>query len=314
MDIVYLQTPLFDYELEVLKKEFPQYRFLVENSKEIPPEEWKGIEILYGSRIKQDQLTNATNLRWIHSPALDLVNLPLKEISQHGNILVTNVGEENFLQIGEFVTAGIMAFAKNLFYWFEKGPTKVLVEYPARNTVWSLKNRILLQIGLGKAGCEIAKRAKQLGMRVWGLQSNKSFHPDCHETFNEKDLHTILPAADVVSICLPWEQVRENVFDKAELELLKDDALLISIGPYNIVNEESLSNVASRLRGVLLDISSNPSLSKDSPLWRIPNILITPQIASFPESVIRQSFHIFHYNMRQYVHGDFKDMRHCIIV
>ncbi|MCE5316094.1 MAG: hypothetical protein LLG04_01850 [Parachlamydia sp.] len=64
-----------------------------------------------------------------------------------------------------------------------------------------------------------------------------------------------------------------------------------------------------RVRGILLDASYQTPISAASPLWKIPNIIITPEVAPRPKLTERQAFRTFLYNLRQYLHGNFRDMR-----
>lgn len=317
MNTIFLQTHLQPHEIEQLHKEFSQFLFLSLVGSSRPPsyEDWSHIEILYGNELTLDQLSHAHNLRWIHSPTQNLDNFTLEAIAKRGNIILTSVMEENDEQVGEFVMAGLLGFSKHLFHWaYENRLSTVTLAPSMRDSIWTLGKRLFVQLGLGRRGSEIARRAQKMNMRVWGISHQKTFHPFCDKTLAFKDLHSILPVADVVSITLPIGQQASYFFKRNELALMKDDSILIMVGANNLVNEEDLVAVGSsgKFRGILYDSPKNLELSCQSPLWQIPRILITPGVATKPESKTESSYPVFRYNLRQYLRGNFTEMRNNV--
>lgn len=316
MQIILSQIRLSLKDLDNLIKEFPQYLFLSFTEftyKELKKEDWKRVEILYGSRITPEELGLASQVHWIHTPTPNLNKLCLAEIQNRGNILVTSTTEENIAQVGEFAVAGILTFAKNLINWYQakKTPRHLWVSR-WRDNMWTLQDKILLQVGLGRAGTEITRRARQLGMKVWGIQPKPSFHPYCHKILGMHDFHTALPQADVVCLSLPKTLEYDRWFKESELKLMKNDSILLILGSYKTVTEEDLVTYAEKLRGILLDASYQTPIPVTSKLWNIPNIIITPEVAPRPRSKEEQSFGTFRFNLRQYIHGNFQDMRNLV--
>lgn len=318
MQIVLSQIRLTLNDIDKLLKEFPQYLFLSFTEftyKELGREEWKQVEIIYGSRITPEELAIAPQLHWVHTPTPNLNKLCLKEMQDRGNILISTTTEENIIQIGEFAMAGVLAFAKNLIHWHQAkhSPHHFWVSR-WRDNMWSLQDKIFLQIGLGSTGTEITRRARQMGMKVWGMgiQPKPSFHPYCHQTLGMQDLHAALDQADIVSLSLPKTSKYDNWFGIKELERLKEDSVLLILGSHKVVDEDDLAANSQKLRGILLDASYQTPIPSNSRLWEIPNILITPDVAPRPRSKEEQSFGTFRYNLRQYSHGNFQDMRNLV--
>jgi|694.fasta_scaffold24933_2 D-2-hydroxyacid dehydrogenase (NADP+) len=318
MNIILLQSQLTMQEMNQLLKEFPQYLFLSLSEaayKNLSTEQWSHIEIIYGSRFTEEELARADQLHWIHCPGPYLNRLCMDKIEKQGNILVSNTIDENISQMGEFALSGILAFAKNLFAWKEVGKFPALVwDSKWRDSMWTLNRKTLLQIGLGKVGTEITKRAREMGMKVWGMQQNRSFHRYCHRVFSPAKLHEILPLADVVSLCLPRGKEFHHWLRQEEFELMKEDSILISLGSSTLFDEDALFKTAEagKFRGILLDAFYGMPISVNSPVWKIPQLLVTPDVSQRPKSEERIAFRIFLYNLRQYVHGNFKDMRNII--
>lgn len=318
MNIILIQEQLSTKEMDQLLQEFPHYIFLSLTEtgyKTLSPDIWATIEIIYGNRLTAEELALAQQLRWIHSQTPNLNRLCLREIEEQGNILITNTKEENIAQVGEYAMSIILGYAKNLFNWrdTDQHPNTVW-DSKWRDNMWFLENRTLLQIGLGKVGTEITRRARMFGMKVWGAQTAHTFHPHCLKTFSMNELDNALPNADVVSICLPRNKEYVNWLNESQLEMMKDDAILLILGSHQLINEDALYNVAKtkKFRGIVIDALYQTPIPVTSKLWKIPNILITPEMAYRPKTSEKASFRNFRYNLRQYMHGNFNDMRNLV--
>lgn len=318
MNTILLQTRLSSSEMDKLSKEFPHYNFLnfSESSyKNLTKDQWAQIEIILGNRLTSEEFLLAHQLRWIHSPTPYLNRLCLEEIEQKGNIIITTTKEEDIFQIGEFVIGGILAFAKNLFHWKEADHfPNVIWDSKWRDTMWSLKNRLFLQIGLGLIGTELTRRARQFDMKVFGVQKDRSFHPHCHRTFSIEEMDSLIDEADIISLALPRGKEYENWLQFDRLKHMKEDSILSIVGSHKIVNEDALDEIAKsgKLRGILLDAFYQTPIHPQSKLWKIPNMLITPEVSSRPKSNKKIAFRIFRFNLRQYLHGNFQDMQNLI--
>jgi phosphoglycerate dehydrogenase-like enzyme len=315
MNVILLQITLLPHELDLLLKEFPQYLIysLSEASyKNLTPAYWENIEILFGSRLTQEDLHKAKQLHWIHCPTSNLSRLCLDEIEKTPNLWVSTTLEENIPQIAEFVMAGALAFSKNLFAWKEmQAAPSHLWDSKWRNSMGTLQGKVFLQIGLTRPGLEIARQARQFNMRVLGIEEKPSFHPHFHKIYTTAALPEVLPQADVICIHSLRSENPHIILREPQLELIKEGAILIVLGSSGAVNEEDLAKTArsGKFKGILIDANYQSHLPDDSPLWNIPNVIITPEIAPRPKSTERLAFRLFLYNLRQYVYGNFKDMR-----
>lgn len=318
MNIVLLQSRLALNEVDQLLKEFPQYLFLSLSETSyttLSPEYWSRIEVVYGNRMTSEDLAHAHQLKWIHLPGSTTNRICLQEIEQQGNVIVTNTKDEDLEQIGEFVMGVVLSFGKTLFVWHEpnQNPSH-LWSHKARESMWTLKDKTLLQIGMQKTGTEIARQAEFYRMNVIGLEEKKSFQPHFNTIDTLDKASEYLPHADVVCITLPATKKSLNWLDKAKIDFLKKGALLIILGSPKIADEAALVEAAKseKLRGVWLDIPFQTPPPATSPLWNTPNLFITPEIAPRPRSQEKQSFRIFRYNLRQYSFGNINDMRNIV--
>lgn len=315
MNIVLLRVPLTLGEINKLTHEFPQLLFLSypeSQLKKISKEHWAKVEILFGEKLTEEELSWAEALKWIHSPSTHLFRLPMEAIAERENMLVTCTKQENATQIAEYVMGIALSFAKNFFKWKEAMTFPALIwDAKWRDRMESLTGKVWLQIGMDKAGTEIAKQASERGMRVISIDKERNFHPYCKKNLSIHDLHSVLPYADVVSVVLPKEKDFAHWFTLKELKLMKENAILSLIGPTPLVDAEAHEAIPylGRLRGVAIDASYFTPISPNSPLWDVPNLLITPGVAGRPASKGREAVKLFRSNLRDYMHGNFLDMR-----
>lgn len=299
MPAVFIQQPLAPEELKQLKEEFPNYDYLIR-----PPEDWADIEVLFGHQISNKELTDAHRLRWIHVPSADLQNLPLKQIAETTNLLISNTKDSDAHCFAEYAIGMILASAKHLWEW-TSAQTETKNSY--KEMIWSLKGKTLVQVGLGAVGSSIVEKAEQFGMRTWGISENASFHDHCTKTFCLSNLHSLLPATDVLSIAIPRGETTPLILDEETLKLMKNDSVILIIGSEDAFDEQALAKAAGDFRAIIIDGSPDSA----SPLWAAP-ILITPQIASLPSAGHRLEFLQFQYNFRRYARNEFDGMKNLI--
>ncbi len=313
MPAIFFQEPLPFDELAALSQEFPHYDFKTECES---LSDWSRIEVLYGSRLTEQQLSAAPRLRWIHSPTADTDALCLPEILNRGNIAITLSKGQNVPQMAEFVVGGILAFAKQFFHWPQAphDPAEFW-DWPLKETIWTLQKKTLLQVGLGEVGSGVVRLANNLGMKTWGMKQHRSFHPDCKKTFPQENLHSILPVVDVVVVALPKTGVEKVVFGIEEFNLMKRDSIFIGVGWGGAIDEDALAKVAKtgKFRGVLLDAYSRPPPPRDYSLWGVPNVILTPSVASHPISEEHIAFRLFRKNLRVFAVGKINEMKNLVL-
>lgn len=319
MHIVLIQSPLSDTEIGSLIQEFPRYLFVAPSEKEyrsLQDAFWEQVEILYGTRLVEKDLERAPRLRWIHCPQSNLNALCLDQIEKRENILLTRSKEENNRQIGEYVIGAVLAFAKNLFGWYDARQNPHTVwDHKLRNTLLTLNRRVFLQIGLDTVGGEIARQASFFGMRVWGVDVKRTFHPHCEKVFPLEELGRILPDADLISVALPREKQALLSLGEGEFRAMKPGVILSVVGEYSMIDEQALVAAAAtgeKFRGIILDASYQRPIPPSSKLWTLPNVLITPDVSPRPRISEKEALNLFRHNLRQYQHENFYDMKNMV--
>ena len=167
-----------------------------------------------------------------------------------------------------------------------------------------LRGRTILIVGFGSIGEEIGRLAKAFGMRAIGInRSGASRSPNVDEMYGPDSLVDLLPAVDAVALALPSTHETRLMFDGRAFESMRDGAIFINVGRGAVVDEEALIAAlrSGRLRGAALDVFATEPLPADSPLWELPNVLISPHTAALSIHENARIVELFCENLRRYL-------------
>jgi glyoxylate reductase len=137
-------------------------------------------------------------------------------------------------------------------------------------------------IGLGEIGREMALRARGFGMVVLAATRTPR-HADARELgLRQVDLDTLLAQSDFVSLHVPLTPETRRMIDMAALRKMKRSAILINTARGPVVDQDAvvLALREGLIAGAALDVTDPEPLPLDHPLFSLPNVLITPHIAS----------------------------------
>ena len=134
-------------------------------------------------------------------------------------------------------------------------------------------------VGLGRIGGRIARLCKALGMNVVGVRQNVAGGAEgADEVHSFRDLKSVLPRADFLILACPLTEETRHLVDAAALALLKPTAQVVNVARGRVVDEPAIIAAlqGGKIAGAALDVTADEPLPADSPLWAMPNVLITP--------------------------------------
>jgi phosphoglycerate dehydrogenase-like enzyme len=172
--------------------------------------------------------------------------------------------------------------------------------------MWEVKGRTMLVVGLGGIGTEVAKRAHALGMTVIATRNSGTDGPDYVAEVGLAD--KLLPfagRADVIVSTLPLTPQTKGLMSKAFFDAVKRGALFINVGRGATVVTDDLVAALNdgRLGGAGLDVTDPEPLPPEHPLWRAPNLIITPHVSASLEGNEVPRWLLARENLRRYVAG-----------
>jgi D-2-hydroxyacid dehydrogenase (NADP+) len=292
-----------------LQQQFPQLNVVNLPDYTRVDEEIVDAEIVIAWSIKPGQIAAAKKLRWIHSPAAAIHQLMFPELI-HSEIVLTNAREVHGPVVAEHVIALVFALAKKI-------PASVRLQQKhiwGQQILWDEVPRIrevagatLGIIGLGSIGRPTVKNAKAMGMRVIAARE----HPEkgsegADVVIGMAQVHELFSEADYIVLAAPVTDSTRSIANAERLALMKPDACLINVGRGPLVDEAALASALreKKIGGAALDVFPKEPLAADSPLWDVPNLLITPHTAALTTKLWERHYALFSENLRRYLNGD----------
>lgn len=245
-------------------------------------------------------------LRWIQATAggaaeqVAAADLTDEELDR---VLITRAGGVHVRPLAEFAMFGLLAFTKGLPRLTADKRARRWEHYPMAE----LAGATLLVIGLGMIGQEVARLAKGFGMHV--LAVNRTGHtdsPHVDEARPTRFLGDLLPVAHGVVLTLPLTDDTRGMIDAAAISRMRTGAILVNVGRGGVIDERALVEALEqgRLAGAALDVFATEPLPSDSPLWDLPNVLLSPHTAGLSRRENERITALFTENLRRYLAGD----------
>ncbi|HIG40732.1 MAG: D-2-hydroxyacid dehydrogenase [bacterium] len=137
-------------------------------------------------------------------------------------------------------------------------------------------------VGFGGTGRATAKRAAAFGMNCLAMDRDPVPNSEeVKEVWSTDRFVELLEQSDVVSICCPLTSETRELFDAAAFSAMKESAFLVNVTRGEVMDETALVNAlqTNEIRGAALDVAPREPLPADSPLWSMPNVVMTPHTA-----------------------------------
>ena len=178
--------------------------------------------------------------------------------------------------------------------------------WDSSRSVRPLAGQTLLIIGLGNTGRAVAARAKAFGMTVIGTRATPQSTANCDEVHGPDSLPQLWPRADYIAICTPRLAATSGIVNAAAFALMKPGAVLVNVARGGVVDEDALANALKdgTLRGAAMDVFATEPLPQDSPMWNLPNLLISPHCSAVYEGWEDSSVALFLDNLGRLQAGE----------
>jgi phosphoglycerate dehydrogenase-like enzyme len=283
---------------ESIRSRYPEMRVLHLPNYDTLPHELPGTNIFVGYSLRAEQLIHARNLKWIHSTAAGVAQLMYPELRRSG-ITVTNASGIFSVPMAEHTMGLILAMARNFpdsvrYQDQSKWSVQDLWDKPQHLT--EIKGSVLLIVGYGSIGRELARRAKAFDMRIWGVtRSGNGDSTHAERILPVSQLNEALPHADYAVISAPETSETKRLIGAEQIARMKRGARLINIARGSLLDEAPLMNAlqSGALGGAALDVTGMEPLPPQSPLWHTPNLFITPHASAISERLWLRETELF---------------------
>lgn len=294
--------------VERLAAEFPEVRF---DSPADRPEADRMLpeaEVVLGWGVRRSNFASARRLRWIQLTAAGVGGVLFPELVA-SPVIVTNAKGLHAVSMAEH-TLGIMLMLARKLHLARDAQARSQwsqdEQWVGEPPIGQLQGGTLGLVGLGAVGGAIASRARALGMRVRAVRKRPAADPaPADEQWGSERLHELMGQSDWLVLAAPLTPETRGMIGRAELALMPRHAVLVNIGRGPVVDEPALIEAlaAGRIAGAALDVFQEEPLPASSPLWTMPQVIVTPHVSGLGPRFWERTCELFARNLRRWVAG-----------
>lgn len=252
-----------------------------------------------------DQIpANSPRLRWIQGTSAGIGGLLERTGLIDAPIEFTTAAGVHGVPLAEFALFGLLYFAKG---------APVLHDWQARrhwqrHTTRQLRGTRAVLVGLGGVGRQVASLLAAAGIEVIGVgRPGRSYQvPGVSSYADDTELASVLPGADALVLACPLTERTLGLIGRAELEAMPAGSVLVNLSRGQVVDEAALIDLLTcgHIGGACLDVFETEPLPETSPLWALPNVLVSPHSASTVSVENELITELFTDNLRRWLAGE----------
>ncbi|HUF14237.1 MAG TPA: D-2-hydroxyacid dehydrogenase [Longimicrobiales bacterium] len=285
-----------------------------DGGRELSPEALNAVrdaEIYLGYGVPEELLRAGAGLRWIHSGAAGVASAITPALRRSG-VVFTNSAGVHAPAVAETAIAMMLHFARGLDSAVRaqaEGEWRTEPFDADPSVARELAGATLGVIGYGGIGRETARRAAALGMRVLALRRRAGPPRDelagTTVLTGDSGFRRILADADYLLLAAPETAETRGMIDGGALERMRPGAVLVNVSRGGLVLEDALVRALRNgmLRGAALDVFAVEPLPSGHPLWRLPNVLITPHVSGYSNRFWERETELIVDNLGRYLRG-----------
>jgi len=269
-------------------------------------------EVLCSNTVPANWRTLAPRLRWLQFPGAGIDSLASTGLlNADSGVIVTTAAGIHATIISEYVFGSML-----MFNWNWPQMVRLQDEHVwARSATWyhlgghELAGQTLGIVGLGNIGRRIAQLGHAFGMHILGTR--RSTHnqgdreADVDQFFIPEQLHELLDLSDYVVISVPLTRETEKLIGETELRMMRRNAYLVNIARGRVIDEQALIRALREgwIAGAGLDVTEEEPLPSESPLYAMPNVILTPHISGNSAHYDTRLAALFAENLKRYRNG-----------
>ena len=297
---------------ERLAQRFPAVEFhAVHHANEAEPV-IAGIEVIMGlgHHIPPALIAAAPKLKWVQALTTGTETLTAPGVLPP-HVLLTSTRGIHGPQMSELAFLNMIALNRN-FRKMQRNQAEAKWEQ------WDqpiLEGKTIVIVGLGLLAEHLAERCKLFGMtrdrREQRPQPRRRISTRC---IRASELVKLAARADFLMLLVPYSPETHHLVNRDVLAAMKPTAFLINLARGGVLDEAALIEhlQAGKIAGAGLDIFSKQPLPPDNPLWRMPNVIITPNIGGRSDKFVEQTMTVLEPNLQAFIDGRLKDLRNLV--
>ena len=284
-----------------IEDQLPDLSLRVARTPDESRERVESAEVVVTTSLPDDVLGRAEDLRWVQalSSGVDFFDF---ETLRERDVALTSVAGVHAEPIAEQVLGYLLAFERGIVKGMRNQHRGVWERYEGGE----LRGKTLGIVGLGAVGTRTAELSRAFGMTVLATKRDPSTAPDVvDDVYGPDGLHEALIESDYVVVACPLTADTRGLVGREELGCMKGSAVLVNVARGPIVDEAALTEGLQQrvIRGAALDVFKHEPLAKDSPLWDLSNVVLTPHMAGSSPAKTSRTADVFAENYAAYRDG-----------
>jgi D-2-hydroxyacid dehydrogenase (NADP+) len=262
-------------------------------------------EILVCFSIDRETFLSAKKLKWIHGAYVGVDKFLFPELLKTTVLLTSSRGMHGDT-VSDHAMAMILAFAKGLVPSWSCKLQRKWCQVEVMRQRFEPQEKLMGIVGFGTIGQRLARKAKAFGMKVMATKNRvkrgeRVKYVD--QLLPKERFRDFLCQADFVVLTVPLTKETHHMIGEEELACMKESAILINVARGGVVNEKALIDalLKKKIAGAGLDVFEKEPLSRDSKLWELENVIITPHVAGSRRDYFRKVGEIFRINLNRYL-------------
>ena len=228
--------------------------------------------------ITRRVIENLQRVRIIVRYGVGVDNIDIKAATERG-IFVANVIYD-ITDVADHTLSLILSLSRKII-WADRNVKENRWDWKSVQPISRLKDKTVGIIGFGRIGRKVAQRLKGFEVKIL---SYDPYVPE--EIFREYgvekvDFETLIKESDIITVHTPLTDETRRMIGEKELRSMKREAILINVSRGGIIDEKALYKALKErwISGAGLDVLEVEPPSKDNPLLRLDNVIITPHMA-----------------------------------
>jgi phosphoglycerate dehydrogenase-like enzyme len=265
------------------------------------------VDVIY-AKPTPEFLAAAPKLRWVQAPSAGVDFLMTFPDLVESDLILTNTRGAHGPSIAEHVFGLLLSLTRAIPTCLKWQADR---QWNRNQQTYRLPREVMGAtmgiIGFGAIGRNVAKRALAFDMNVLAVDAVAcDGAPYCEEVWATERLQDMLAASDVVVVAAPYTKETHHLLSTAEIAAMKPDAYLIVVSRGGIVDEDALATAmqAGHLAGAGIDVTEREPLPADSPLWELPNVILTPHLAGSSFQKERRCVEVLRENLLRFGRGE----------
>lgn len=288
---------------------------------EISPDIWATVEVLYTARVLPTP-EQAPNLRWIQFHYAGIDHAREAPILNKPGLQATSMSGAAASQVSEYILMTLLALGHRLPEMMDHQRQKLWAKDRwERFSPLELRGSTVGFVGYGSIARQSARLLYRFGARVLATKRD-AMHPAddgytieglgdpqgdfVHRLYPAEALRSMVKECDFLVVTTPLTPRTRNSIDAEVLGVMKPTSFLVAVSRGGVVSQADLIEALRdhRIAGAALDVFPEEPLPADSPLWKLPNVILTPHIAGNTPHYDERACDLFAENLHRYLEGE----------